>query len=167
MREDFAKFFKPKVKPETVLLDIGCGDKGKTAWARAQGTKVIHVDAWDKVNPDILCDVAKEKLPIDDKSCDIVLMYDFIEHLTKEEGYSVLKEAQRVCRGEIILVTPIFWTDNLHNVNNPNLWCFGNEYDAHKSLWMPEDFEELPGWERVLGSHDDTKYYLGVWKNEV
>lgn len=167
MRADFAAFFKPKIKPETVFLDLGCGDKGKSSWAKAQGTTVITVDAWENVNPDFCVDVTKDPLPFEDNCFDIVLMYDFIEHVTKEEGYKVIEEAQRVCGGEIILVTPIFWTDNLHNVNNPNLWCYGNHFDEHKSLWLPEDFEALPGWERILGSHDDTKYYLGVWKNEI
>jgi len=39
------------------------------------------------------------------------------------------------------------------------LWCYGNEYDLHKSLWTREDFAE---WTAITLPKFDN-YYLGYY----
>ncbi|MGQ4893408.1 MAG: methyltransferase domain-containing protein [Candidatus Njordarchaeia archaeon] len=159
----FGKFFKERIFLGDKVLDLGCGDKTKTAWIKSIGT-VVTVDVWPKVNPDYLIDIGKQRLPFKNKEFDVVLMYDVIEHLPKNKGKFALEEAKRVTRRELILVTPLIWDDNKKHVNNPNLWCFGNEYNLHRSLWDPMDFlVHDQGWERILGIKDDEKYFLGIW----
>jgi len=64
------------------------------------------------------------------------------------------------------LLTPLWWSDNAENVNNSALWCYGNKYDYHKSLWTLDDFV---GWERqhstimTENTRIPDKYYLGCW----
>ncbi len=143
------------------LLDIGCGNKTYSD-PFVDKHWVATVDAWTKVNPDFVINLEKDPLPFDDNTYGTTLMLDFIEHLEKDVGYKVLEEAKRVTRDHIIMLTPLAWSNNKHNVNNPSLWCYGNEYDIHKSLWTPEDFKD---WERITENlfPGCNNYYIGVW----
>ena len=140
------------VSPHDRILDVGCGNRDRT---KGLPNEVVSVDAWENVRPDMLLDLSKELFPFTDRSFDVVLMIDFIEHLEKERGKVVLQDAKRVGK-KIILFTPLWWTDNSDNVKNPSLWCFNNPYDYHKSLWTVSDFE---GWQRI----PFESYFLGVW----
>jgi len=142
-----------------VVLDIGCGDKNLSN--RYVCEKLITLDAWEKVNPDILVNLEISDIPFPENSVDVVVMLDFIEHLDYNRGKEIIEQAKIIARKKIVLLTPLWWQDNAENVNNPALWCYGNEYDYHKSLWTLEDFE---GWERFTGNPDvlDT-YFVGAW----
>jgi hypothetical protein len=89
-------------------------------------------------------------------------MLDFIEHLDKVAGLSLIEQVKQITNQRIFLLTPMeeIWTENHENVDNPDLWCHGNEYDLHKSLWIPEDFA---GFTRVyIKGFDD--YYVGYYE---
>lgn len=140
------------------VLDIGCGDKRRSSDLVCR--KVVTLDAWDKVNPDILLDLESNDLPFTEESFDVVLMIDFIEHLGRERGKIILEQAKSVSKRHVILLTPLWWTDNSENVNNTKLWCYGNIYDHHKSLWGISDFD---GWRRIQGLVGLNNYFVGVW----
>lgn len=140
------------------LLDIGCGNKQRSSNLVCK--KVVTLDAWDKVDPDVLVDLEVEDLPFPPNSFDVVLMIDFIEHLEKKRGEIILDQAKKVSRNNIILLTPLWWQDNSVNVNNPKLWSYHNKYDYHKSLWTLEDFT---GWSRVNGIKGLQRYFVGVY----
>jgi hypothetical protein len=93
---------------------------------------------------------------------DYVLMLDFIEHLDKPAGLSLIEQVKQITNRRVFLLTPMekIWTENHENVNNPELWCHGNEYDLHKSLWIPEDFAEF---NRVTIQGFDN-YYIGYYE---
>jgi hypothetical protein len=115
------------------------------------------------VEPDIVADL--ETTPLDQITADTfdyVLMLDFIEHLDKSAGLQLIEQAKSQCSRRIILLTPMeeIWTENHENVDNPELWCHGNEYDLHKSLWTPEDFL---GFTRVSIPGFDN-YYIGYYE---
>jgi cyclopropane fatty-acyl-phospholipid synthase-like methyltransferase len=148
------QFILENVQPDDTVLDIGCGVKFRTSCLI--NNKIVSLDAWDKVNPDILLDLEINSLPFEENSFDIILMIDFIEHLSKDSGKKLLTETYKICKKKIILLTPLWWSDNSENVNNPELWCYKNNYDLHKSLWTVEDFKE---WESI----PQGQYYLGVW----
>lgn len=140
------QFLKSYIKSGS-LLDIGCGPKHYSNPFLSICSPIVTIDAWSKVCPDYTINL--EERGLDqwvDKSMDNVLMIDFIEHLGKERGKYILQEAKRVCKNRICLLTPLWWTDNKENVTNINLWCYGNSFDEHKSLWTLEDFA---GWTRV------------------
>lgn len=145
-----------QIEPNDTILDIGCGIRNQTR--KLDPSRVTSLDAWEKVNPDVLIDLEKEKLPFPENSFDVILMIDFIEHLDKPRGIELIEECKIIARKKIVLWTPTFWTDNSVNVNNPDLWCYGNKYDYHKSLWTAEDFKD--GWTEI----PQNDYYFGVWK---
>ena len=159
-RDALDKFVYDLVQPGESVLDLGCGDKGRTR-SLNKGNKVVTVDAWAKTNPDLVLDVEKDPIPFDQDSFDIVLMLDFVEHLEKEVGEKVIEEAKRVSNKKVLVFTPKFWTDNKDNVANPDLWCYQNEFDLHKSLWHEEDFV---GWETV--PYPDDRFFLKLWSKK-
>lgn len=162
-RDELDKVVYDNVEPGDSVLDIGCGDKGRTRLL-TRNNQITSIDAWEKVNPDLLIDLEQEeKLPYPDNSFDVVLMLDFIEHLSKDAGIPIIKEAQRVCRKKLILFTPAFWTDNKECVEDPNMWSYGNQYDLHKSFWSVEDFKD---WDAY--PYSDPRFILRIWRpNEV
>jgi len=156
-RDALDKLVYDLVAPGDSVLDIGCGDKGRTRCLN-RNNKVVSIDAWDKAKPDMIVDLEKEPLPFKEGEFDIVLMLDFVEHLSKESGKRIMEEAVKVSKKRVVVFTPNFWTDNKENVNNPDLWCYQNEFDCHKSLWKPEDFT---GWETL--PYPDDRFFLKSW----
>ena len=145
---------------DDVVLDIGCGNKFHASKLKEENRckKIITLDAWENTKPDILLDVSKESLPFSDESVDVVLMIDLIEHLEKDEGERLLVEAERVCKKCLVILTPLWWDDNKKHVEDPRLWCYGNQFNLHKSLWTEEDFHNWTRWH--IPDHDD--YFIGV-----
>lgn len=147
----------PQIEKNSTLLDIGCGNKKYVAAFQSVCQKVTTVDAWEKVNPDILVDLEKTDITeaVQNEKFDYITMLDFIEHVDKSRGFELIEQAKQICNKKIFLLTPLeeIWDDNSHNVNNPKLWSYGNQYDHHKSLWFPEDFE---GW-------TETSILKGYW----
>ena len=152
---------KTYVNETDKVLDIGCGDKRRSSDLICK--EVVTLDAWDKTRPDVLLDLEINDLPFPEQSFDVVLIIDFIEHLDKERGRIILEQAKRVTKRVVIILTPLWWQDNAENVNNPELWCYNNEYDYHKSLWKVDDFT---GWERINGLKGLANYFVGVYKNK-
>ena len=104
-------------------------------------------------------DVAMKMLP--DKSVDSVFALDVIEHLEKEEGFKLLKEAERVARQQIMVYTPLgFYPQTYEDSNKPDRWGMGGGYwQTHRSGWIPEDFGE--GWKLIA-----CKEYIFLDENE-
>ena len=75
-----------------------------------------------------------------DKSFDIVTGIDFIEHLKKEEGFEIMKKAEKIARKKVIFFTPRKWSKNKQAVEDSEYWSCGNPANYHQSLWNDEDF---------------------------
>lgn len=128
-----------------VILDCGCG---KGIWAYLirvtrdlTKAKIIGVDLnknylnfcikhniYDKV-----IDHSITKLPFDNKSIDLLISSEVIEHLSKEDGMKFLGEVERVCRGRVIITTPNIFFDTFEE----------GEEDKHRSLWKIDDFKKI------------------------
>lgn len=146
------------IEKTSTVLDIGCGNKTYSTIS----SNTTTVDAWEKVNPDFLLDVTKDSLPFEENSFDYITMLDFIEHIDKESGLALLDQCKKIARKKIILFTPLFWDTNEDNVNDPDLWCYGNPYDIHKSLWTEQDFE---GWTVIdIIKQRKGNCWLGYWE---
>ena len=52
-------------------------------------------------------------LPALDKKYDLILLIDVIEHLNKGNGVALLREVKRVAKKKVLLLTPLWWTDNV------------------------------------------------------
>jgi MoaA/NifB/PqqE/SkfB family radical SAM enzyme len=140
------------------ILDLGSGTK---VLAKSLNCKVTTVDIWQKFNPDLVWDLNNLPLPLEDESFDMVLLIDVIEHLEKENGRALLKEAMRLTKKYILLLTPLWWTDNADNMMLEDSPYYGNPYERHQSLWKREDFE---GWKEVQELSFIGNYFIGLWE---
>jgi len=116
---------KQHIEPTSKILDLGCGIKTYSTFSPNTTT----IDAWDKLEPDLLMDLEVEKLPFEDNSFDHITMVDFIEHLDKEAGQELIEDCKRIVRNKLFIFTPLYWSDNSVNVENPRCWAYGNKYD--------------------------------------
>ena len=148
------------------LLDLGCGPKMYSNPLKEKCSNILTVDAWDWVEPDVVANLEKDRVHDITKGVkyDYILMLDFIEHLDKAAGKRLIEDCKKICNKKIFLLTPMeeIWTDNHENVNDERLWCFGNQYDLHKSLWNKTDFE---GWTEIPFK-GLKNYYVGYYSNE-
>ena len=139
-------------------LDIGCGNKTYTSVSDT----TVTVDGWDKVDPDHLVDLENEDLPFKKNSFECVLMLDFIEHMTRERGEVVLKQAKRIASGRVYLLTPLWWDANESHTNDPGCWAYGNKLNLHLSQWGREDFKE---WTEIGFKIEGEEYFFGYWES--
>jgi hypothetical protein len=85
-----------------------------------------------------------------DKSVDTVFALDFIEHLEKEDGLRMLREAERVARRQVVIYTPQgFFPQSYEDPEKTDRWGMdGGYWQTHRSGWEPEDFGDQ--WEFVI-----------------
>lgn len=76
-------------------------------------------------------------LPFRDKTFDIVLACEVIEHLGYEAGLVLLDEIERVARERVIVITPnkAYFREGLQTPVG------FNPYEAHRSSWSVKDFK--------------------------
>jgi len=125
------------------ILDVACG-KGK--WGFLIGTSyqspriIIGVDIWlpylkhakyHRIYDDVvLCDA--KYLPFRSFSFDVTLACEVLEHIPKNLGIVLLKEAERVSREKVIISTPHQWLDQRDDIS----------FQEHKSRWKPDDLRK-------------------------
>lgn len=155
--DQLVSYLQQNIEPGSTLLDLGCGPKMYSTPLQDICKSIVTVDAWDWVEPDIVADLEKTSVTELSGPVDYILMIDFVEHLDKTAGLQLLNDCKQLVRKKIFLLTPMveLWTDNTEHVNDPRLWSYGNQYDVHKSLWTPEDFEQ---WHRL-----DFSTLQGYW----
>jgi hypothetical protein len=86
-----------------------------------------------------------------DASCDIVLASQIIEHLSKNDGLTLIKDLERISRGKIIITVPVGYNPKQH-LEDDNPW------QAHKSAWHPDEFK-IRGF-KVYG-YDGARFLRG------
>lgn len=79
-----------------------------------------------------------------DSSYDLVVCMDVIEHLSRDDGYRLIYEMNRLSKGAFGLSCPNGFAWQPPSKENP--------FQAHISGWSPEDFREI-GFRRVRGHH--------------
>ncbi len=140
---EFLQWLMKRISVRQTVLDIGCGQKWYYPFLSCKS--ITSIDSWEKAKPDYVMDLNIHELSIffERKSFDVVLMLDFIEHVEKELGLTLLEEASSIARKKIILLTPLYWDENI-NENGKNS-LHGNPHRAHRSLWTERDFRD---WKR-------------------
>jgi ubiquinone/menaquinone biosynthesis C-methylase UbiE len=73
---------------------------------------------------------------------DLVVAFDLIEHLSKENGYKLLYEIDRISENSSMLFTPNGYVWQPPSMNNP--------FNAHISGWTPSELRKL-GWDQLRG----------------
>jgi ubiquinone/menaquinone biosynthesis C-methylase UbiE len=143
--ESFVMYLIPKDRKISVI-DLGCG---KGIWgylfcaSRENMTYLCGVDitptylkfvkernVYDDL---ILCDCTH--LPFRDRSFDLVLLSEVLEHLEKKQGYAVLKQLERIARQLIIITVP----QGLLKQEAVG----GIDAEKHRSAWYTSEFKKL------------------------
>ena len=129
-------------KSSTLILDAGCGKGTPMRMVKNRRRfRCVGIDLYlpylvrcqkEKVYDDyVRCDV--RKLPFRNKCFSSAILFDVIEHLSKEDGKKCIDELERVVRNQIAITTPTrFMVQDAYD---------GNELQIHRSLWSKHDFE--------------------------
>lgn len=159
-RAELDKMIKYLIVPSEVILDIGCGIRPQ------EFTKpLIHIccevheeylaalrDGHPDTNFVIMKGLAQDVLRwMPDRSVDTIFMLDFIEHVDKEVGLSIISECERIARKQIVIFTPLGFMKQDYEKGEIDGWGLrGSEWQIHRSGWDPEDFGDE--W-NILASH--------------
>lgn len=149
-----------KFKIKTIL-ELGCGKGAFGELINDKGEyRITGVDIFEpylkvcrdggKYEKVMKIDLTK-KLPFKDKSFDMVVCLQTIEHLDEKAGLSLIKKMEIIAKKMVLITTP-------------NGDCLQDEYDENKyqrhlSAWIPLDFEKRgyqvfgSGLKLVYGSH--------------
>ena len=96
-------------------------------------------------------------LPFRDKSFDVIIALQLIEHMGEEEALIAIKEMERVAKRKVIITTP--------RGVYPQEEYDGNPYQAHKSAWDINEMESL-GYRVILYGTRFVKY-TGTFPNKL
>jgi hypothetical protein len=148
-----------RVKETEVVLDLGAGIRPQTfvgeplvhLCVEPHRTYVERLRADVRNDPRIVIlngtwEQATALLP--DKCVDSVFALDFIEHLEKEEGFRMLREAERLARVQIVVYTPNGFFPQNHAGSTDRWGLDGAAWQVHRSGWTAEDFG--PEWHFVV-----------------
>ena len=152
----FLKFYLPLTYPNiiwgkmdknaTTVLDVGCGDGSFMALLnKDKKFEVTGIDAYKSYLAKakktgvykklILGDV--RKLPFKEKSFDIVLCSQVIEHLKKEEGEELIRDLEKTAKRQVIVATTVGFFPY-----EPFEGKDENPLQVHQSGWEPKEFEK-------------------------
>ena len=140
-------FFSEHFEGKTVV-DLGCGfgTWGHTIRSMIiQGGNHAYIIGCDIFRPFlvrnkkynaydelVLCDA--RCLPFQQKSADIVLSFEMIEHMDKNSGIAFLISLDNLCKDRIVLSTPCGFLEQ-HDIDE-------TLFEEHKSSWVDKDFSE-------------------------
>ncbi len=81
----------------------------------------------------VLCDV--RKMPFQEKSFDIVLCLNVLEHIDEEEGIRLIADLEKIARRQVVVSAPIdFMKATIEEDGNP--------HSIHRSGWTPVEFKK-------------------------
>ncbi len=141
------KYLMTYIPKDSTVLDLACGCGNP--FAGIKFPTLIGVDIWKKhfnmpeYDNVLHYDIRKINEIFQEKCFDVVTAFDVIEHLEKEEGFKLIKDAERIARKKVIFFTPKKWDDNKKAVETKHYWSYGNPANYHKSLWKEKDFTDL------------------------
>lgn len=142
-----------------VVLDLGCGIR-PIDWYKPRRhvcvdahkpyvDRVAAVGGYYAVHSDALTALRNLK----PGQAEAIYCLDMIEHLTREDGLTLIQLAQMAQPKQIVIFTP----NGYHEQNGPDPWGLGGDHwQKHRSGWNPEDF---PGWWIEFYGHG----FMAVW----
>ncbi|NCN82353.1 MAG: methyltransferase domain-containing protein [Candidatus Pacebacteria bacterium] len=161
---------KQSSRSTPLRLNLGCGLHHKTGY--------INADIDPSLKPDKVVDLRK-KLPFATNSTQTILLQDILEHLTKEDGFALLKECARILRfgGTLTVRVPNVTAISKKFRWQPDLlmlYIYGDtskngEWGAHKYGYSPRLWRELLrslGLEPVSQRTIDTNYLFVTRKSK-
>lgn len=145
------------------VLDIGCGNNSPFKYF-SENFYSVGVDLFKPYlkeskrgkihNEYILSDV--KKVEFKEKSFDIVLCLDVLEHLTKEDGYELIKKMENWGKKIIIFTPNGFLEQNEYDENKLQVHLSGWTVKAFKDLGY--DVRGINGLKFLLGEEAKPKF---------
>lgn len=126
------------------ILDVGCGQgEPMKSINRHKRFYTVGVDIFEpylmqcrhqNTHDDyVLCDV--RRLPFKEKSFDLVLCLELLEHLEREDGERLLQTIEKVARKQAIVSTPVStYKQEPYD---------GNPHQEHKYVWSPTEVKRF------------------------
>ncbi|RJQ32463.1 methyltransferase domain-containing protein [Candidatus Parcubacteria bacterium] len=137
------------------VLEIGPGNKVVNDMLKKLGFLAKSVDVDKSVSPDYIA--SAEKIPVDDKSYDLVLAAEIIEHLPFEKVDEVLEEIKRIAKtGAVISLPHSGYTLSLGFKVPLIKWKFGILKIPH--FWRRKTSTEEHFWELGLRNYPVRKF---------
>ena len=113
------------------LLDLGCGRGIIAAICRSHRDieRLVGVDIFEpylerlnkyRFYDQVLKHDLNQPLPFDDRSFEIVVAAEVVEHLEKEKALNLIQEAERVGSRKVIITTPNFFCAEQGEHDNNN-----------------------------------------------
>jgi ubiquinone/menaquinone biosynthesis C-methylase UbiE len=91
------------LKPKNIL-EIGIGPGIMAGFLRKQGKKITTCDFDKSLKPDVVADI--RKLPFKNKSFNLVMAFQVLEHLPFKESLKALREMKRVSSRYVFISVP-------------------------------------------------------------
>jgi SAM-dependent methyltransferase len=123
------------------LLDVGCGTESPIDYLKRSFPDSLAVDGFmPSIEKSRAAGRHREYLHADiraigtllaGRTFDCVVMFDVIEHLTKEEGRDIIPVLERLARKKVVIFTP--------NGFLPQREFDGNKYQVHLSGWHVDE----------------------------
>ena len=86
------------------ILEIGIGNGFVSSFFKKRKKSIVTLDIDKQLNPEIIASITN--LPFADKSFDVIVCYEVLEHLPFDHFENCLKEIHRVCKSHVILSVP-------------------------------------------------------------
>jgi len=147
----------------TKELILGCGHNKNKSMANVEYENPTTIDINPDVNPDIILDLSKEKLPFEDNTFDEIHAYQVLEHLGMQGQYilffSQFEDYWRVLKpnGLMIITVP----------NDDNKWTWGDPGHCRVINSGTLTFLDQEQYKKQLGKTSMTDYrnvYKGNFK---
>ncbi|MDD5016283.1 MAG: class I SAM-dependent methyltransferase [Atribacterota bacterium] len=138
------------------ILDVGCADGDLMGFINNRKKfDTVGIDIYEPYlekcrsakthDKNILCDV--RSLHFEDKSYDVVLFLETLEHLERAEGLKVIQDIERIARTEVIISTPVSFVKQ--QAYNDNI------HQEHRSFWNPCEMRQMGYKVRGIGIREN------------
>ncbi len=125
------------------VLDVGCGNNSPLKRAGkfySEGIDIFEEGIKESKKKKIhnsyrIADIRDLRKFYKLKSFDAVIALDVIEHLTKKEGFKLLRDIEKIASKKVIVLTPTGFCGRKSQDDNP--------YQVHKSGWEASDFIKI------------------------
>lgn len=163
----FYRCIEKELKGMNSVLDLGCGTNSPVRIINDRKVYKVGVDIFEdcikiskknKIHDKyILGSILDVKQKIKNQKFDAVIAIDVIEHLTRKQGYELIKIMKSISNKKVIILTPnVFYIQGEYE---------GNPYQKHKSGWEYKDFSSrgfdvygLRGLKYLRGDYATLKY---------
>ncbi|MGO9607079.1 MAG: class I SAM-dependent methyltransferase [Candidatus Binataceae bacterium] len=150
------------ILPSDSVLDVGCGENSPLRKLKHPPAGMVGIDAFPGVATGIHDEyIVGSALSIEKRfrpqSFDCVVALDVIEHLTKADGYRLIRMMERIARRTIVIFTPNGFLSQLPYEGNP--------FQEHLSGWTVEEMRGrgyevigLFGWKPLRGDCANIRF---------